>query len=219
MNRLVLVAAGGLAREVLAAERAAGRFDQILLVDDDPALWGCTVSGRTVVGGVDLVPELDGHQVLVCAGRGSSRRRIVERLLEIGVNRDRFTSSVHPAVHVPDGCAVGVGSILLAGSVLTADVRVGDHVVVMPNVTLTHDDVLEDYATVCAGVSLGGAVRVGSEAYLGMNAAVRENHTIGAGATLGMGAVLLRDQPAGETWVGVPARPVRRLVVEMGESA
>lgn len=206
MNRLMLVAASGLAREVLAIERASGRFDQILLVDDDPALWGRTMAGRPVVGGVDLVTEFENHQVLVCAGRGTARRSIVERLLSMGVGRDRFATTTHPSVQVPAGCSVGAGSILLAGTVLTADVQVGEHVVVMPNVTLTHDNVLEDYATVCAGVALGGSVRVGTEAYLGMNACVRENLTVGAGATLGMGAVLLAELPARETWVGVPAR-------------
>ncbi len=173
MNRLMLVAAGGLAREALAVERALGRFEQIRVVDENPDLWGGTVGGEPVLGGLDLVPEYDDHQLLVCAGRGSSRRAIVRRLLAMGVGHDRFARTIHPSVVVPDSCTVGTGSILLAGVVLTADVHVGEHVVVMPNATLTHDDVVEDYATVCAGVSLGGGVRVGQEAYVGMNAAVR----------------------------------------------
>ena len=32
---------------------------------------------------------------------------------------------------------------------------------------------------------------------------------LGADATVGMGSVVLDDVPAGETWVGVPARPIR----------
>jgi sugar O-acyltransferase (sialic acid O-acetyltransferase NeuD family) len=219
MNKLMLVAAGGLAREVLAIEGTAGRFHEILLVDDNPAVWGRAVGGRPVVGGIDLVREFQDHHVLVCAGRGGARRTIVERLLDAGVEPERFTRTVHPSVEVPEGCTIGAGSILLAGTVLTADVQVGEHVVVMPNVTLTHDDVLEDFATVCAGVSLGGGVRVGNAAYVGMNATVRENVTVGTGSTLGMGAVLLEELPEHETWVGVPARPVRKLVIEMGESA
>jgi acetyltransferase-like isoleucine patch superfamily enzyme len=98
---------------------------------------------------------------------------------------------------------------------MTADVHVGSHVVVMPHVTLTHDDVLEDFATVCAGVTLGGGVTVGEAAYLGMRSAVRENLVVGRDSLLGMGAVLLEDLPPGDCWAGVPAHPLRTAVAEV----
>jgi len=205
---LLLVAASGLAREALAVERVLGRSRYVRLVDDDPSLWGAAVDGAPVVGGLEEVKRYDESAIVVCAGHGAVRRRLVARLTELGVPADRYASVIHPDVGLPAGCAVGAGSVLLAGVVLTAHVTIGRHVVAMPHVTLTHDDLVEDYATLCAGVSLGGEVRVGSAAYVGMGASVRERVSIGAGATLGMGAALLRDIPAGQTWVGVPARPI-----------
>jgi sugar O-acyltransferase (sialic acid O-acetyltransferase NeuD family) len=206
--KLVIVAASGLAREVLAVERETRRSNRVRVVDDDPSLWGTVLDGFPVVGGLDALTAYDDHQVLVCAGRGEARRAIVRRLSALGVERDRYATLIHPRVEIPPGCTIGAGSILLAGVVLTARVRIGDHVVVMPHVTLTHDDVLGDHSTICAGASLGGGVHVGEGAYLGMNSCVREGLSVGPGAVLGMGAALVDHLPAGETWAGTPARPL-----------
>lgn len=203
---LVLVAASGLAREVLATARTHGSFDVVGFLDDDPVRAGTVVDGAPVLGVVDAVAQYPGARLLVCAGRGSDRERIVARLVALGVRPERYATVMHPAVEVPVGCAVGAGSILLAGVVLTADVTVGAHVVLMPHVTLTHDDVVEDYATLCSGVTLGGGVVVGRGAYLGMGAAVREHVAVGAGTVVGMGAVLTKHLPEGETYAGRSAR-------------
>ena len=207
---LVLVGAGGLAREVLAVARRHGPYEVVGVLDDDPAARGRDVGGVPVLGGLRALAGLPDAAVLACVGHGRARAGLVTRLAAAGVGPDRWATVVHPSVEVPDGCTVGAGSVLLAGVVLTADVRVGRHVVLMPHVTLTHDDEVRDAATLAAGATLGGRVRVGPRAYLGMRSAVRERVRVGAGATLGMGAVLLTDLPDDETWAGVPARPLHR---------
>lgn len=204
LEPLLLVAASGLAREVLAAVRAQGR-EVVGFCDDSPALAGVLVDGVPVLGPVEAAAEHPQARVLVCAGRGAARERIVGRLTAAGVDEGRYATYVHPSAQVAPGCTVGAGAILLAGVVATAAVTLGRHVVAMPNVVLTHDDLVEDYATLCAGVVLGGGVVVRRGAYLGMASSVREGTVVGAGATLGMGAALVRDLPDGETWAGVPA--------------
>jgi sugar O-acyltransferase (sialic acid O-acetyltransferase NeuD family) len=207
-SALVLVTASGLAREVAAAARLTGSHKVMGFVDDDPYLVGRSLEGVPVLGGLDAVADYPYAEVLVCAGKGTTRRALVARLISAGLDATRFARFVHPGSALDDSCSVGAGSILLAGCVVTAAVRIGSHVVLMPNVTVTHDDVIENYATLCAGVMLGGAVRIGEAAYLGMGASVRENRTVGAQTTLGMGAAAVCDIPSGQTWAGVPARPL-----------
>lgn len=206
MEELMVVAAGGLAREVVEASRAARHHRILGIVDDDPTLAGTELHGLPVFGPLEHIHDHPEAQLVVCTGRGAARRAIVTRLAAQGVRPDRYASVIHPSVCVPRSCSVAAGTILLAQVAITADVRIGSHVVVMPNVTLTHDTVVADFVTLCAGVSLAGAVDIGVGAYIGANASVRENVRVGADATLGMGAALLLDLPAGETWAGVPAR-------------
>ena len=211
MPDLILLAAGGLAREVLSVLDATGAYNVLGFLDDELSLAGTEVAGLPVLGPLDEIDRFPDARLLVCAGRGQTRRRIVDRLTDRGVVDDRYATVADPRVDVPATGRVGAGTILLAQTVLTADVQIGRHVVVMPHVTLTHDDVVEDFATLCAGVTLGGDVTVGLAAYVGMNASVRERTVIGPEATVGMGAVVLTDVPGGDVWAGVPARSLKKV--------
>lgn len=46
------------------------------------------------------------------------------------------------------------------------------------------------------------------DAVIGMGALIGAGVTIGEGAVIGMGAVVTKDVPAGEVWVGNPAKPI-----------
>ena len=213
--QLLLIGAQGLGVEVAECARQLG-YDVVGCLDDDPSLSGMTSpGGAPVLGTTDAIGTLDAFDegenpsVAICVGHGTARQRVVDRLAGLGVSADRYVTLIHPDAVVPAGTEVGAGTIILAGVVITAPIVIGSFVVVMPHVTMTHDNSIEDFVTLAAGVRLGGSVRVGTEAYLGMNSAVREHCAVGARSTLGMGAALVRDLPVGETWVGVPARPSR----------
>ncbi len=209
MARVLLLAAGGLARETASSIAATGDHEVVGMLDDSEALHGHLVAGVRVLGGIDLAAGRS-ELLLVCAGSGQARRGIVQRLRSLGVGPDRYARHVSRNASVGAGCSLGPGSIVLPGCVLTCDVSIGAHVVLMPNVVLTHDNQLGDYSTLAAGVALGGGTRIGSAAYLGMNACVLQGLMVGNGSILGMGAVLLSDQPAGSVWVGIPAHPIDR---------
>lgn len=216
---LVIVGAGGFARETAQAVRAVnaadvsrGRAPRWRLtghLDDNPALHGSEVDGVRVLGGCELVHDLPGTNVVICVGSPrdyAARARLVRRL---ELPEDRYATVVHPTASVSDSSVLGAGSVLLAHSVLTASVRVGAHVAVMPQVVLTHDDVVADFVTIAAGVRLGGGARLERGAYVGSGALVREYTTVGAWSLIGMGSTVLGDVPPGELWIGSPARRLR----------
>jgi len=210
---LVIIGAGGFGREtadaVRAANAAGGSWRLLGYLDDDPALSGSCLDGVPVLGGTGELAGLPDALVVVCTGRPDnylSRPRIVGGL---GLPAERYATIIHPTASVSVSSRVGPGSVLLAHVAATAAVRIGSHVAVMPQVTLTHDDVVGDFATLASGARLGGGVHIGAGAYLGAGALVRENRAVGPGSLVGMGSVVLGDVPAGQVWAGIPARFLR----------
>ncbi|MEU9350518.1 NeuD/PglB/VioB family sugar acetyltransferase [Streptomyces griseoloalbus] len=209
MTGLVIVGAGGFAREAARAADETGKFTLLGHLDDNPALHGTEVDGVPVLGGCDLVHALPEARVVICVGNPrdyAARARLVRRL---GLPEERYATVVHPTAAVSATSTVGPGTVLLAHCALTAAVRVGAHVAVMPQVVLTHDDVVEDFATLASGVRLGGSARLERGAYAGSGALIREGTTVGAWSLIGMGSSVLGDVPPGEVWVGSPARRLR----------
>ncbi|WP_341720449.1 acetyltransferase [Micromonospora sp. FIMYZ51] len=213
MRSLVIVGAGGFARETVAAVRAVNdlrpSWRLLGFLDDDPGLHGTERVGLPVLGGTDRLAELGDPAIVVCVGNPRDhtvRRRVVHRL---ALPAERYATIVHPGAHLGTACSVGPGTVLLAGVVLTADVTVGGHVAVMPHAVLTHDAVVSDHVTIASGARLGGGTVLRPGAYLGAGALIREGVTVGEGSLVGMGAVVLRDVPPGEVWAGNPARRLR----------
>lgn len=103
-----------------------------------------------------------------------------------------------------DGCKVADS----ADIDISADVTLGCGVAVSEDVLiLTHDhdpaDITRKHAS---------ALTIGDGAWIGARAIILAScSSIGARAVIGAGSVVTHDIPAGEVWVGNPARRVRSI--------
>jgi len=215
---LLIAGAGGFARETLelvsALNDASPEWQAVGLLDDDPRQHGSRIHGVPVIGPCHAAHSYPEASVVVCVASPDDPLRRLDLVLRLELRPERYATLIHPAAVVPDSARLGPGCVLHATAVLTADIRLGAHVVAMPGVVLTHDVKVGDGVTFGAGARVAGRVRIGRGAYIGSGALLREHVVIGEGAVIGMGAVVTRSVPAGETWAGVPARPLgsRELV-------
>jgi len=65
---------------------------------------------------------------------------------------------------------------------------------------------------ICGACGIAGSVTIGDGAVLGGGVGIKDNITIGAKAQIGARSGVMDDIPAGETWVGYPARPARETM-------
>lgn len=156
----------------------------------------------------------DGWSLIIGIAEPGVRKRIAERYTGCP-----FVSVAHPSATFGVGqreifdCSAG--SSACAGARLANHISVGNHVVVHANATIGHDSILGDFASIMPGANVSGNVRLHDRVYLGTGSAIINGANdrfldVGAGAIVGAGAVVICDIPAEETWVGVPARAVRK---------
>ena len=86
--------------------------------------------------------------------------------------------------------------------------RIGEGTFLMAHVHIGHDAQIGADCELAPGTVIGGHCTVGDRVRFGVNASVRPFITIGDDARIGAGAVVVKHVPAGEVWVGNPARPI-----------
>ncbi len=167
--------------------------------------------GVSCLGDFEAVRSLpEDVQVTGFAFGPGSYRTWPDTVAGLSLPPERFATVVHPRAYVSGQSTVGRGSVVLAGTTVGAFVTIGDHVIVLQNVGLSHHDVIGDYSCLAVGVSFSGNVRVGRNCFLGTNSTII-GAAIGEGSMVGAGALIRHDVPPNEVWVGNPGRFLRKV--------
>jgi UDP-3-O-[3-hydroxymyristoyl] glucosamine N-acyltransferase len=115
-------------------------------------------------------------------------------------------------VILQDGVTVGANTCIDRGAY--DDTVVGENTKIDNLVQIAHNCVIGRNCLIAAHVGISGSVTVGDGVIFGGQAGIGDHLAIGEGARVAGGAGLLADVPAGETWSGYPAKPIRQFLRE-----
>ncbi len=199
MNKVLILGAGGLGREVFWWAKEAN-LNPIGFIDDNPhALEGYT-DYPPILGSVEEAP-LDAP-ILCAIGQNPLRMACVERLKSRGAV---FASCLHPTAKIYHA-SLGEGAIIAPYAYIGADARVGDFPFLQTGAVLGHDVTAGHFLRMDTTAFIGGFATVGDGVTLHTGAKIMPGKKVCSQTLLGAGAVLFSNRSTPATLVGNPAQ-------------
>ena len=115
----------------------------------------------------------------------------------------------HPTAFISQSAKIGIGSQIMAGSIIGPEVELGQDCIINTNASVDHESFLEPGVEISPGATLCGLVKIGVNGWVGAGATVLPRIQIGSDAIVGAGAVVTKNVEAGQTVIGIPAKPLK----------
>ena len=146
---------------------------------------------------------VDDDDVFICAvGDVKHKKKYIRIIKDKG---GKFISLIHPTANIDMSARIGEGCIVLAYATLGAGSVIGDYVVIMETVIVSHDARVGDYTRIDSNaVCVGGAV-IKDEVTIHTSAIINQNIVVERGAVVGAGSFVIRKVKEDTTVFGNPA--------------
>ena len=170
---------------------------------------GVAIGRRARIGpGVSIMCALIGDDVTIHAGAMIGQ-------IGFGVARDARGLADVPhfgRAIIQDGASIGAGTTVDRG--LFGDTVIAENAKIDNLCQIAHNVTIGRGVVIAAFGGISGSTQVGDGVMMGGRVGISDHRTIGQGAMLAAGSAVMHDVPAGETWAGYPAKPVRQWLRE-----
>lgn len=148
-------------------------------------------------------PEI--YEIMICLGESNLRRKVKESLPK----NTKYFSFVHPTAIISDDIIIGEGCYIGPYSVLTTNIKLGDHCILNRVVQIGHDSIIGDFFSAMPGSIVSGNCEIGDSVYLGSNSSIREKSKIVDDVIIGLNSGVVKNITESGTYVGVPVKKIK----------
>ena len=213
LNQIAIFGAGGFGLEVamlIEQINTVQREWELIGFFDDGESKGKIINGYPVLGGIDELNHWQSELSMVFAlGIAHTKKSIWQKIDNRNISHPIL---IHPSVIMgrKEYVTIGKGSIICAGTIITTNISIGEHVILNLSCTVGHETQIGHFSSFMPTCNISGEVTIGEATFWGTGAKVINGKRIGNHVTIGAGAVVTEDIPDNATAVGVPARVIKK---------
>jgi UDP-3-O-[3-hydroxymyristoyl] glucosamine N-acyltransferase len=180
---------------------------------------GTTIGANAVIGAQVRI----GRDCSIGAGATVLHALIGDRVIihpGARIGQDGFGYVPTPAGHlkipqvrrviIQDDVEIGAGTTIDRGGI--RDTVIGEGTKIDNLVQIGHNVSIGRHCIIVAQTGISGSVVIGDHAMLGGQVGIADHLTIGEGARIAAQSGVMKNVPAGEQWMGYPARPAREYL-------
>jgi sugar O-acyltransferase (sialic acid O-acetyltransferase NeuD family) len=215
MERIIII--GSKSSAILIAENiydAQTRFGvkaEVLGFACDDQLIGTKINGFEVIHNLDGLFEkyenLNDVHFVFQSYDIKDMKAAIQRKNKLGIPDSRYYTFIHPSCMISRSASIGVGSILLAHTVVNPNASLGKFNSVMSGVTIGHDAKIGDYNLIATQAIIAN-INMGDRNFVGINATTNNKISIGDDCMIGMASNVVHDVPSNTKCFGNPAKVV-----------
>lgn len=210
MKDIIVIGGGGFAKEIIWLADDCNRKVRGVL-DDNVRTHGLELQGTKVLGKIDSWKKYASDcEFIIAIGNPRVRKLVTDKMKHLG--KPKYTSLIHPSVHLSNTVKISEGAIICAGAILTTDIELGEHCILNLNVTVGHECDIKDFVTIAPMAAISGNVTLNTLVEVGTGAVIRQGLTLETGSMLGMGGVLTKNIPERFIFAGNPAKKLKEIV-------
>ena len=173
---------------------------------------GCRIGAQGRVG---------AHATIMCADIGTGCNILAGAVIGeagfgVAVSPDGLVDMPHlGTVEIGDSVTIGANSCVDRG--LFGPTRIGEGTKIDNLCHIGHNCQVGRNVAMAAYAGVSGSCIIEDGVMFGGRVGVQDHLKVGAGARIGGNSALAEDVPAGETWMGDPAQPLRQYLRQVAE--
>lgn len=201
MRKIAIFGAGGLGREAADFARECG-YEEVIFTVDDEFMTKSEIDGFSVIPFSQI--KIEEFIWVVAVANSLLREEIIKKI----EGKANFATLIHPTAHKRLNSEIGEGAIIGEGVVISINVKIGRHAIILGHSKIGHDCQIGDFVTIAPGSIISGNCKIEKNVFLGANSSVKQGVTIAKNTVVGIGTVVLKNLDEG-VYVGNPARKIK----------